>query len=119
MLSTTAIGHMQEIQELDMLLYTKSENKNAWIEIDDRDGETVTIASATFDVVDDSDVVVQTSISASLADNGTVLARIFGRVDATQSGFVAGSAYKVRFTYLIGTEQYQSVMPIKIRERKL
>lgn len=115
----TAIGHMQEIQELDMLLYTKTENKNAWIEIDDRDGEIVTITSPTFDVVDDSDVVVQGSTAASLSDNGTVLARIFGLIDATQSGFVAGSAYKVRFTYTIGTERYQSVLPIKIRERKL
>ena len=102
-----------------MLTYTKAEIKDAWIEVDDRDAGTVTVSSQIFDVVDSTDVVVQASAAASVSNNGTTLVQIFGLVDATQSGFVAGSAYKVRFSYVIGSETYQSVLPIKIRERRL
>ena len=102
-----------------MLRFDKNEKKDVWIEVQERDGGTVTVASATFEVFDADGDSVQASASASIANNSSTAVKIYGLVDTTASGFASGSAYEVKFTYVIGNETYIDVVPIKLVETKL
>ncbi len=87
--------------------------------IEEDDGNVFTITSPVFDVVDDVDVEKQASSSASVRNNGTAAVELYGLVDTTDSGFVDGSSYKVRFTFVIDDETLKGVDLIKIGETRL
>jgi hypothetical protein len=101
------------------VIFEKNEIKNVWIQIEERDGGTITTTSQTFDVVDGDDAEKQPSGAASIQNNGTALVQIFGKVDTSISAFVDGSAYKVRFTIVIASETYKVHVPIRIGEQRL
>jgi hypothetical protein len=97
----------------------KGEKKYSRILIEEDDGNTFTVTSPLFDVVDDADSVVQAETSASIRNNTTAAVELYGLVDTTDSGFVDGSSYKVRFTFTIDDEVLKGVDPIKIAETRL
>ncbi len=105
------------------LTYEKNEIKNAWIQIEEREGETFTVdtgaGNTVFDVVDGEDVVKQASADATVSDNNTALVKVRGLVDTTVAGFVDGSSYKIRFTVTIGSEVLKGHIPMKVGEEKL
>jgi len=82
----------------------KNGKENIWITVNERDGGTVTVTSATFQVFDSSDTSVQASASATIADNSTASPDIYGLVDTSVAGFVACNTYYVLFLVTIGTE---------------
>ena len=89
-----------------MIELEKTEIKDVWIEVTERDGGTVTVSTYTFEVFDKDATSVQASATASISGNGTVEVKIYGLVDTTDDGFVVKSSYYVRFTYIIGSETY-------------
>ncbi len=97
-----------------MIAFDKNEKVDVWVQVTERDAGTVTFSTYVFEVFDLDDDTVQAEATASLSGNGTATAFIYGLVDTTASGFVAGSQYNVRFTYTIGSEQYIDVIPIKL-----
>lgn len=97
-----------------MIRFHKNEKKNIWIEVSERDGGSFTINSATFEVLNDSDVIVQASSSATIDG-----AKVYGLVDTTASGFTQGNSYKVKFSYIIGSETYINIVSIKLEETRL
>ena len=99
--------------------FEKSEKKNIWILVKERDGNSVTATAFVFDVVDSDDSVVQAEVSASVSGNASTSLKVYGLVDTTAAGFVDGSSYKVRFTVTIGDEDYKANIPIKIQEEQL
>ncbi len=101
------------------VIYEKNEIKNTWIQIEERDGESITVTSQTFDVIAADDTVIQASGNASVVNNNTALVRIFGLIDTTVAGFVDGTTYKVRFTIVIGAETYKRNVPMRVGEQRL
>ena len=101
------------------VIFEKGEIKNVWIQIDERDLGTVTTSAQTFDVVDGDDVEIQASGNASVQNNGTSLVQVYGLVNTSVAAFVAGTAYKVRFTVTIGAETYKARVPISVGEQRL
>lgn len=73
--------------------------------VDERDGGTVDVSSATYEVFDSDDVSVQASASASIEDNGTATPDIYGSVDTTASDFVACNTYYVLFSVTMSDGQ--------------
>lgn len=99
-----------------MRRFDKDEIKPSWMQVTERDGGTVTIATANFEVFDSSGTSVQASGTATPHDNGTTLVKLSGLVDTTVAAFVAGSSYEVKFTYTIGSETYIDIDHIKVVE---
>lgn len=97
-----------------MIKFDKGEKKNIWIEVSERDGATVTIDSATFEVFDDAGASVQASDIADIDG-----AKIYGLVDTTTDKFTAGESYEVKFTFIIGSETYIDKVAIKLEETRL
>ena len=97
-----------------MIKFDKGEKKNVWIEVSERDAAAFTIASATFEVFDETGTSVQASAVAT-PDNH----KIYGLVDTTTVKFVAGDSYEVKFTFIIGTETYIDMVAIKLEETRL
>jgi len=97
-----------------MIKFDKGEIKHVWIEVSERDDAAVTIDSATFQVFDEDGVSVQASDTAS-----TDGAKIYGLVDTSVAGFVAGESYEVKFTFIIGSETYIDKVAIKLEETRL
>ena len=94
--------------------FDKSEKKNVWIQVEERDDNSFTIASATFQVFDVDGVSVQSSATATISSD-----KIYGLVDTSTSGFVAGGYYEVKFTFVIGSETYIDGVHIKLEETKI
>lgn len=86
------------------LTIDKKEYKNVRIGVVEFDGETVTVTNQVFAVYDEDDGVVQVEAAASVENNGTVTARVFGLVDARAAAFVSGNRYRVEFIYDVATE---------------
>jgi len=84
-----------------MIKFSKGEKKNIWIEVYERNGLDFTISSATFEVLDKDGNTVQASASATVEGH-----KIYGLVDTTAAGFVAGEGYSAKFTFVIGSETY-------------
>jgi len=97
-----------------MIKFDKGEKKNVWIEVSERNNESFTITSATFEVFDKDGTSVQDSASATISTH-----KIYGLVDTTTSDFTAGESYEVKFTYVIGSETYIDTVPIKLEETRL
>jgi hypothetical protein len=101
------------------VIFEKGEIKNVWIQIEERDGGTITTTSQTFDVVDGDDAVKQVSGPATVQNNGSALVQIFGKVNTSVAALADGTAYKVRFTVVISSETYKAHVPIRIGEQRL
>lgn len=99
-----------------MIPFNKNEKSDVWNLVEERDGGTVTFTTYTFEVFDMDDVSVQASATASLSGDGTATAYIYGLVDTTDSGFVEGSQYQVKFLYNIGSEDIIDIILIQIIE---
>lgn len=97
----------------------KDEKKYSRILVEEDDGNVFTITSPVFDVVDDVDAEVQASSEASIRNNGTAAVELYGLVDTTDSGFVNGSSYKVRFTFVVDDLTLKGVDLILIAETRL
>lgn len=107
-----------------MVRYDLGEIKDAWISVEERDGDTVTCTVANFEVFDSADVSVQDSTGADISGSGTSEVLIAGQVDTTaQDGgedvFEEGESYYVKFTYEIGSETYIDTVHILITETRL
>jgi len=99
---------------MSYIKFDKNEKKNVWIQVEERDDESFTIASATFQVFDSDGTSVQASASATVSTD-----KIYGLVDTTASGFTAGESYEVVFTYIIDSETYIDKVHIKLEEKKI
>jgi len=91
---------------MSFVYFEKNEIKPVWITVYERDGATVTVATADFEVFDTAGASKQASASATITDNGTATPDISGVVDTSVAAFTAGSTYKVQFTVVIGTNTY-------------
>ena len=98
-----------------MISFDKNEIKNVWIRIEDRDDAAFTITNdAVFQVYDEDGTSVQAQGSATVSSD-----KIYGLVNTTTTGFIAGGSYEVKFTYHIGSETYIDFVHIKLQETKL
>jgi len=97
-----------------MIKVDKNEKVNIWVQVEERDDASFTISSATFEVLDSDDSSVQSSADATVSSD-----KIYGLVDTSAEDFVTGSSYRVKFTYIIGSETYIDYVHIKLEETRL
>ena len=103
-----------------MIYFNENENENVWVERQERTGqELVTITAQVFDVRTEAGVVVQVSGAASVGDNGTTLARVYGAVDTSAAGFVLGNYYDVHFFYNIGAEELHDIVRFRYENKPM
>ena len=91
----------------------------ARLQVVEDDGGTVTISNQVFDVVDDTDTVIQAESNASLRNNGTAAVEVYGLVDTTAAAFTDQEWVKARFTFNIGDVLLKRNVPILLAEVKL
>jgi hypothetical protein len=97
-----------------MIYFNENEIEDVWVERQEREGqEDVTITNQVFDVRTEAGVVVQVSGPASVANNSTPLAQVYGLVNTTAVGFVLGNFYDVHFFYDISGESLHDIVRIR------
>jgi len=97
-----------------MIAFDKDEIKDVWIEVTDRDAESITISAATFEVFTTADVSIQAVSAASINDNTTISPDVYGLVDTTTTSFSSCNTYYVLFSITIGSEIYKYKAPFKV-----
>jgi hypothetical protein len=103
-----------------MIYFNENEIENVWVERQERNGqEDVTISSQVFDVRNEDGTIVQVSGAASVANNATTLAQVYGLVDTTAAGFVLGNFYDVHFFYDISGESLHDIVRFRYENRPL
>ena len=109
-----------------MIYFNEAEEENVWAERQERTGqENVTISSQVFDVRGVDGTVKQVSGPASVANNGTALAMVYGMVITSVVAFVLGNFYDVHFFYDItpsgagGTEKVHDIVRFRYENRPL
>ena len=103
-----------------MIYFNEDEIEDVWVERQERTGqENVTISSQVFDVRKEDGTVVQASGAASVADNSTPLAQVYGLVDTTASGFVLENYYDVHFFYNISGESLHDIVRFRYENRPM
>ncbi len=102
-----------------MISFDKNEVKPVEIIVEERDGSSITISSATFEVFDTSGNSVQASSNASITNNSSAAVTLSGTVDTSTSDFTDGESYEVKFTYTIGSYTYIDTVYIKLKETRI
>lgn len=85
------------------------EQVNIWIKVEERDGSSFTIQTASFSVLTSNGGVIQAESAASIDDD-----KVYGLVDASTAAFTPGLFAQVKFVYEIGDETYISHVPLQI-----
>ena len=94
-----------------ILIFEPGEKKNVWLEVEERDGLSFTIDTATYAIFDSSSLTVMTEASATISGD-----RIYGEVDA--GTWTEGSEYKVWFYWGVSetSEDYINIVRVSCGE---
>lgn len=94
----------------------KNTIEDAAVDVTEKGGAVLTVASSTFEVFDTAGASVQASASATITNNGTAKVTLSGLITSTAAGFVIDSDYDILFTYIIGTQTKKKRLDLHIGE---